>query len=75
MHLGYFHDFLGCILQKNVSQSIWSCLICDIPHTVWNLADQVTIVVKLWQCAEETQILSAGMHDVTAAHLCGLQTI
>ena len=59
----------------NVFQNISSCLICDIPQTVWNLADQCTFVVKLQQCAEKTLIwvpVCAGIHYVAAAHSNGL---
>ena len=61
-----FHDYLG-VICLNFSQNISSGLICDIPHTVQNLADRVTIVVKLRQCAEKTEFqepIRAGMHYV-----------
>ena len=60
--LSYFFIIISVVIYINFSQKSRLCLICDIPHTVWNLADQVTIVVYLWQSAEKTWILSAGIY-------------
>ena len=63
----------------NFSQNVSSCLICDMTHTVQNLL--ATVVIKLWQCVEKTQIMSARnrrlpiMCYITAAHSSGLQSI
>ena len=73
-YLGYFSGLFWLQLFTNFS----SCRLCDIPHTVWNLADRRTIVVKLEQCVEKTRIqapVRTGMHYVAAAPSCDLQSI
>ena len=60
IHILAFFIIILVVICINFSQNISSCLICNIPHTVQKFVHQVTVVVKVRQCAEKTGILSAS---------------